>query len=364
MDKRKWYFVLEISVIYFLFITLLDFFFSFCGLTLINNFYHIYDKGDCSSGKCIIFFFSRVSGLIIGLLLEKIKKDSMLLKMVQPFLIVTVGILSTVVAIYHYIIYDIMHGLSDITGWSAACSLIAIFVIIFFCLGLCWKNHNLKQENQILEIREKLELDNLKDMTKALENNRIQMHDMRHHLIILKEYITRKDYFAVEQYLSQLLESYSEIKEEKWTRIHHLDILLNQKKQKAQILNIELKIEADVLQCLPFKETETSVLFGNLLDNAIEACEKIKKNQKYIWIEIRQKKEFLFISIVNPIIQIPLIKNGEIITDKVNREIHGYGLKSINRIVKRYDGVIESKIEDNKYYKVRLSFFNNQNKIF
>lgn len=54
------------------------------------------------------------------------------------------------------------------------------------------ENQSLKQENQILEVREKLELDNMRDMTKALEQNRIQVHDMRHHMIILREYALKK----------------------------------------------------------------------------------------------------------------------------------------------------------------------------
>lgn len=98
---------------------------------------------------------------------------------------------------------------------ECACSLLAIFVVVAFCLGISWKNQSLKQENQILEVREKLELDNMRDMMKALEQNRIQVHDMRHHMIILREYALKKEYEAIETYLDQLLESYVEVQEER-----------------------------------------------------------------------------------------------------------------------------------------------------
>lgn len=62
--------------------------------------------------------------------------------------------------------------------------------------------------------------------------------------------------------------------------------------------NIRFQIETDVLQSLPFKETETSVLFGNLLDNAIEACKKMKTETRWIRVEIRQRKGFLFLRLL------------------------------------------------------------------
>lgn len=272
-------------------------------------------------------------------------------------MLVTMGILVVIVTGYHFLIYDILNGLSDVSGWSAACSLLAIFVVVAFCLGISWKNQSLKQENQILEVREKLELDNMRDMMKALEQNRIQVHDMRHHMIILREYALKKEYEAIETYLDQLLESYVEVQEERWTRIRNLDILLSEKKKEANLENIRFQIEADVLQSLPFKETETSVLFGNLLDNAIEACKKMKTETRWIRVEIRQRKGFLFFTIANSIGKRPQEKDGEFVSDKEDKKVHGYGLKSIRRIVKKYDGSFQCDVVEEEV-KISISFSN------
>ncbi|WP_419079222.1 sensor histidine kinase, partial [Sellimonas intestinalis] len=280
-----------------------------------------------------------------------------ILKKTQMFLLITAGILVVIVTGYHFLIYDILNGLSDISGWSAACSLLAIFVVVAFCLGISWKNQSLKQENQILEVREKLELDNMRDMTKALEQNRIQVHDMRHHMIILREYALKKEYEAIETYLDQLLESYVEVQEERWTRIRNLDILLSEKKKEANLENIRFQIETDVLQSLPFKETETSVLFGNLLDNAIEACKKMKTETRWIRVEIRQRKGFLFFTIANSIGKRPQEKDGQFVSDKEDKKVHGYGLKSIRRIVKKYGGSFQCDVVEEEV-KISISFSN------
>lgn len=73
------------------------------------------------------------------------------------------------------------------------------------------------------------------------------------------------------------------------------------------------------------------------------------KNQK--------KKTFLFIEITNTFVSIPQERDGELITDKKNSNIHGYGMKSIKRIVKKYDGFIECQVKEKKY-SVHICFYN------
>ena len=300
LNVKRWHLIVEIVGIYYLFVALLDLFFAFCGIAIGNDFYQVFSAYNYSGEKCILLIF-----------LKKERKGEIIVEKAQTFMLVTMGILVVIVTGYHFLIYDILNGLSDVSGWSAACSLLAIFVVVAFCLGISWKNQSLKQENQILEVREKLELDNMRDMMKALEQNRIQVHD----------------------------------------------ILLSEKKKEANLENIRFQIEAEVLQSLPFKETETSVLFGNLLDNAIEACKKMKTETRWIRVEIRQRKGFLFFTIANSIGKRPQEKDGEFVSDKEDKKVHGYGLKSIRRIVKKYDGSFQCDVVEEEV-KISISFSN------
>lgn len=360
LNVKKWNYIIEIVVVYFLFVALLDFFFLFCRMATGHNTYQFFYTGDYFFDKVLLYVLSRISILALLFFVGKDKKEEGILKKAQIFIIIAAGCLVIVVSGYHFLIYDILNGLSDISGWSAACSVVAIFVIVAFCIGICWKNQSLKQENQILEIREKLELNNLQNMEKVLEQNKIQVHDIRHHLIILKEYVIRKEYQAIEEYLNQLLESYAEVREERWTRIRILDILLSEKKRVAQEENIQFQIEVDVLKDVPFKETEISVLFGNLLDNAIEACRKINEEPKWIRVIVKQRKGLLFLQISNSIRTYAKKKDEGLVSDKKDKSIHGYGLKSVQRIVKKYDGLFQYNIENGEI-EISISFFLNIN---
>lgn len=354
---KKWYINLEIVSIYCSLISILDFFFAFCGIMFLDNFWlSIYVYGE-SPWKCFIFLLTRVIMAIIVFLFNKIERIETLIEGTQKILIPTVIILLIIIRFYQYVIYDIMNGLTNMKGWSAAYSLMAVTAVASFCMVICWKNQSLKNEKQILEIREKLELKNLEDLNKILENNRIHVHDIRHHLILLKEFLATKEYTVAENYLNELMEDFLSNRQENWTKVRSLDILLNEKKQEARMLNIKLEIKTDILKKLPFKETETCVLFGNLLDNSLEACHKIENGNKEILIEIRQKKSFLFITITNTIGQMPKIKKGRLLSDKGNKDVHGYGLKSVERIIRNYDGSFKYEV-GNGVFKVFLCFSN------
>lgn len=354
--KPKWL-VFEITAIYFLLVALSDFFFSFCGMTFIDGFYHIFYNYNLSIEKCTVFLISRISILLIFWLLVKHNFERILQKTIQCFLIITVIGLTIIMILYQILVYDIWHGMSDVKGWSAACSLFTILTGFIFCVVICWKNQRLRQENQILEMREKMDLKNLKEISEALEKNKIQIHDLRHHITILREYVTKQEYGLLKEYLNQLLVNYAEIKEKEWTGIKNIDILLNENMKKAEIKEIKFQIEVDILRYVPFTETEGSVLFGNLLSNAVEACEKIDNEEKCILVKIKKKKTFLFIEITNTFVSIPQERDGELITDKKNSNIHGYGMKSIKRIVKKYDGFIECQVKEKKY-SVHICFYN------
>lgn len=237
LNVKRWHLIVEIVGIYYLFVALLDLFFAFCGIAIGNDFYQVFSAYNYSGEKCILFILSRISIISILIFLKKERKGEIIVEKAQTFMLVTMGILVVIVTGYHFLIYDILNGLSDVSGWSAACSLLAIFVVVAFCLGI----------------------------------------------------------------------------------IRNLDILLSEKKKEANLENIRFQIEADVLQSLPFKETETSVLFGNLLDNAIEACKKMKTETRWIRVEIRQRKGFLFFTIANSIGKRPQEKDGEFVSDKEDR---------------------------------------------
>lgn len=111
-------------------------------------------------------------------------------------------------------------------------------------------------------------------------------------------------------------------------------------------ITFDLKYSGGCLTNL--KNVDTTILFGNLLDNAIESAEKA--NQKKIVFEMDIKGNYLSILIGNGTSLPVLAVNKEMTTTKPDKNEHGIGVKNIKGVVSKYDGMIQ-------YYEENSMFF-------
>lgn len=124
-----------------------------------------------------------------------------------------------------------------------------------------------------------------------------------------------------------------------------LDIILTEKKLQCESKKIHMVCVARG-QHISFMETiDIYTLFGNVLSNAIESSSKIvEEDKRCINIKIKMVKDMLVISVDNYFIGEVEFANGLPVTSK-DQKYHGFGMRSIERIVKKYDGelVISAK---------------------
>lgn len=159
----------------------------------------------------------------------------------------------------------------------------------------------------------------------------------------MEKTVENQEYDAAEQYLNS-------VTQEQTDRLflvnsHHaiLDALFNTKATEAIQKGIEIDFELNDLSTLPFDVSDMVVLFSNLLDNAIEACEKINSN-RVIRVSAVLKQSFLF-SIRNTTLPVE-IKNDTIKTTKPNAHLHGFGLSNIKLILNKYHADFVMDYED------------------
>ena len=128
-----------------------------------------------------------------------------------------------------------------------------------------------------------------------------------------------------------------------------LDLILTEKSLLCQKKNINLKCFADCSKLNFITEADLYSLFGNMIDNAIEAVTKIEDvNKRSISLIVRNALSCTSIFISNYYEgKIILDNNGMPKTTKSNNGYHGYGLKSIKLIVDKYNGDFKIDIKDN-----------------
>ena len=123
-----------------------------------------------------------------------------------------------------------------------------------------------------------------------------------------------------------------------------VNVMLNQKYQEASDKGIVMTMISGDLSGLTVSEEDIVTLLGNLLDNAIEACEKLDEN-KVIQFKMVLEEEQLVLSIRNPVKNAVQIKDNRIITSKQDKSQHGIGLLNVDSVIKKNNGTSVLKCE-------------------
>jgi len=262
-----------------------------------------------------------------------------------------------------YLIFCVWNDL--ITGKQAVeLQILGIFPIFAIMIGMIIsllfadvvsKYRSIEQEKETLLVREEIARKQYEEQVKMISQNRQIVHDIKNHLLVLKEFARLKETDNIQKYIDEISDDYVVSLSKYWTGHHVIDFILNQKILQAERAEISFTVKASTLQEIPLSESEICALFGNVLDNAIEAASSVHGVNKWIDIRISQKKRMFFVEIANNYEIKPIYRNGEFTSTKNTENVHGYGLKSVKRIVDKYDGMLTYQTENN-VFKVNISF--------
>lgn len=121
-----------------------------------------------------------------------------------------------------------------------------------------------------------------------------------------------------------------------------IDSVIENKLNRCDELNINVHLSYQYKKSITINEIEIAVIVGNILDNAMEACQKITRFNKDIWGSITVDTQNIIINIKNT-----AVNSNNLKTSKADRKSHGYGLKSISHIAKKYNGYAKFTFNDN-----------------
>lgn len=161
-------------------------------------------------------------------------------------------------------------------------------------------------------------------------------HDINNHLACIKK-IENGD---VDNYIKSINEELRDFESSFNTGNKILDIILNEKSIDCRNNNIKLLCDINLRKCEFIQMIDISSIFSNILDNAIEACEKVRQG-RYIKLRGVIVKSYFIITCENSKNDKLRFKNNILITSKDDKFFHGIGLKSIKSSIKKYDGELE-----------------------
>lgn len=181
---------------------------------------------------------------------------------------------------------------------------------------------------------------------KLIDEERIRSvyHDLKNHLLILEERHGNEKLRTIRE----LREKVADFEDYCNTGNEFLDIVIKEKSTAARQkgITVTLDLTYDVIGFM--NPLDISSIFGNLFDNAIEACCKIEDGDKFIDLRMKIQNSLLIISMKNTIsIQKKRIDYSR--TSKEDKLMHGMGIKNIGRSVNRYGGDYSISQENHEF---------------
>ena len=169
-------------------------------------------------------------------------------------------------------------------------------------------------------------------------------HDMKNHLLVLERQTSSKETTRMVEKLQREVEMYEDYAH---TGNDILDIILKEKSELARKKHIGFSVTAD-LDGINFMEPlDISTIFGNSLDNAIEAGEKLPEGQGVILMKAGRVQNFLSILIENNCEEDSRPDRKR--TTKKDEFLHGYGISNMKNAVAKYKGQLITKCENGNF---------------
>lgn len=188
--------------------------------------------------------------------------------------------------------------------------------------------------------------DLINKQTEEIQNMYRQMqewrHDYRNHIQNMKNRLDG-DNGKLEQYLDELADDLTQADTSIRTGNVMADAVLNSKLSVAEQKGIQLNVKAHIPQGIDMTDVELCSILGNLLDNAVEACEKLSCDKRFLRVYIDKFKGQFYLSVQN---SSPSVQRDKGIFHTTKAGTHGFGLFRIDRIAKKYGGYVNRQYEE------------------
>ena len=210
-----------------------------------------------------------------------------------------------------------------------------------------------RQRTALQESHIQAELAHFQQYQQSQEETSRFRHDFRNHLLCLNELLQQNKGEEASAYVAELLETVETASKRYVTGDLLLDSILAVKAQTMEDWDISFELDGVLAGGLPWKPVDICSVFANAMDNAIEACQKVPAQQRYISFSIRSTPQYWFVTIENPVDQAVdtgrlFRKNGGY-SSKATAAGHGIGTYNMKYTVESYGDMLKAECTDRTF---------------
>ena len=211
-----------------------------------------------------------------------------------------------------------------------------------------------EQENRLIlsedckrqEVLLAIQKEQFYSLSEKIEETKRVRHDLKHHFAAMQVFLLQKEYDKLSEYIQKEIEFVPN--EEKVIFCENITVnaILSYYYKKAKNINSHMEVKASIPDRLRLEDTELWVIFGNLLENAIEGCERVRDKERKIKVTIYYKDTTLFILVDNVVNEEFIKKSPNGFISSKNSDVHGVGIESIRFLAKKLDGGADFEVKN------------------
>ena len=215
---------------------------------------------------------------------------------------------------------------------------IANIIVLKMIFHINQQNHY-EMENALLYMQITQQEKRIREEEKNYREVQLLRHDLKRYLVTYRQLLQEGKYEVIEADIDKILGKRLNTNHCVYTENTILNAVICEKMEQCSIKNI--KIEVQVNADKDMDSIEYGVVLSNLLDNAIEAEEQEKEENRYICLNIGVEQNMIHLVVSNYIAESVLQNNALLETSKKNKQLHGIGLRGVKEFVNNKEGEIE-----------------------
>ncbi|GAU75819.1 sensor histidine kinase [Fusibacter sp. 3D3] len=325
---------------------------DFILIVMIGLFFKItpMELATLGASRFIFVINSKLLTYLVVNMLKTTKLDMSVGKRYQSLILILMLMLNIIVAFFimdiyrRYIISEKANqSVLFISFVMSGCNILILFVSNMF-----YKSTQMEVEKQMVELSLNQQNDQIIALKGVMDEVRRNQHDYKNHFQAIRTMINHDKKNEALNYVEALIDDQSVLDQNLKTSMTAIELILEQKINEAKQQGIEIEKEVMVPNNLSALEYSLAMIISNSMDNAIEACQTVV-GKPYIDVKIFMRKGYLNYYIENASAGDYKKEGGHYLTRKKEKALHGYGLRNIEALIKKHNGIFEIQALEDKF---------------
>ncbi len=255
---------------------------------------------------------------------------------------------------FRYIAYQIKLTQTITYFWIvSSIGLLFANILVFAIYELSLKNTRELYELKTIQRQQEQDKRYFEIIDRSNNDMRIFSHDIKNHLMQIRNLENMDE---VRSYIDGIYPTVERFNRTGISKNKILDLIISKYAILCEKKNIKFSVDVKTANLSYIDDTDLSSLMNNLLDNAIEAAEKADGG--FVRVNIFSKNDTCDgLIIKNTCSALPITEGGRLKTTKPDKSLHGIGMDSINKILKKYNAVYDRKYDEKlKVFETDIAF--------